>query len=548
MIGVLAESSDRAIISEFFELFKTSWEFYRDTGQYQALICSRALIPHSSAKVVLVYGDDRADFDQEHGIEVLSEQPGAVLTYDRQRLPVYGKCLTFRDEESRTVRDEQTGASAIREIVAAGKTFVRVGFDLFHEVGFLLRNGQPIANARIPTLELHIALLRHLILRHSAPLVEIPPIPATHNFTACLTHDVDHAGIRHHKCDHTMFGFVWRATIGSLNSFCRGRKSFRQLAANLMAAFSLPFVYLGWAKDFWSHFDRYIDIEPETASTFFIIPKKMEEGEGVKKPASWKRATKYDVNDVPQQLNRIASAGNEIGLHGIDAWHNAERAAEERKGIENAIGSDVRGVRMHWLCFDEDSPRTLEQAGFSYDSTIGYNETIGYRAGTTQVFKPPQVTRMLELPMHIMDTALFYPGYLNLSPRQARSEVSALADNARRFGGVLTINWHDRSIAPERLWNKPYQELVDDLKSKCAWFATGTQAVSWFRKRRAAAIDVVTDRDGASRVRVSLDSNDDRLPGLRLRVHTGPSDFVDTSVNESTEVELAQGRNPQFVK
>ena len=32
---------------------------------------------------------------------------------------------------------------------------------------------------------------------------------------------------------------------------------------------------------------------------------------------------------------------------------------------------------------------TLEKAGFSYDSTVGYNETIGYRAGTAQVFKHP---------------------------------------------------------------------------------------------------------------------------------------------------------------
>src|SRR5204862_1892523 len=112
------------------------------------------------------------------------------------------------------------------------------------------------------------------------------------------------------------------------------------------------------------------------------------------------------------------------------------------------------------------------------------------------------------LPMHIMDTALFYPSHMNLSTKEAKGAVAPLLDNANRFGGVLTVNWHDRSIAPERLWHTPYQELLDDLKSKRAWFATGKQAVSWFRKRRAAAIDVVTNRDGAGRVRISLDSND----------------------------------------
>ena len=81
---------------------------------------------------------------------------------------------------------------------------------------------------------------------------------------------------------------------------------------------------------------------------------------------------------------------------------------------------------------------TLEKAGFSYDSTVGYNETIGYRAGTAQVFKHPNVDHLLELPLHIMDTALFYPSYMNLSDEQAHAAILQLIENATRFGGVLT--------------------------------------------------------------------------------------------------------------
>jgi hypothetical protein len=75
-------------------------------------------------------------------------------------------------------------------------------------------------------------------------------------------------------------------------------------------------------------------------------------------------------------------------------------------------------VRIHWLYFNPRAPSTIEKAGFLYDSTVGYNETIGYRAGTTQIFKHPTVSHLLELPLHIMDTALFYPSYLNLSKRK----------------------------------------------------------------------------------------------------------------------------------
>src|SRR5438876_5215843 len=106
-------------------------------------------------------------------------------------------------------------------------------------------------------MEMHIALLRDLITGCSISLVEIPPVPAGYSFTVCLTHDVDHVGIRNHKCDHTMFGFLYRATIGSVINVCKGRRSLRQLAANWAAAISLPLVHLGLAKDFWYQFDRY---------------------------------------------------------------------------------------------------------------------------------------------------------------------------------------------------------------------------------------------------------------------------------------------------
>ncbi len=41
---------------------------------------------------------------------------------------------------------------------------------------------------------------------------------------------------------------------------------------------------------------------------------------------------------------------------------------------------------MHWLYWAEKLAQALEKAGFEYDSTFGYNDAIGFRAGTTQAF------------------------------------------------------------------------------------------------------------------------------------------------------------------
>jgi len=173
---------------------------------------------------------------------------------------------------------------------------------------------------------------------------------------------------------------------------------------------------------------------------------------------------------------------------------------------------------MHWLYYDQDSPAALEKAGAAYDSTIGYNETVGYRAGTTQVYKPLQTTRLLELPLHVMDTSLFYSAHLGLSAQQAKTLIDRMIENAIEFGGCFTINWHDRSIFPERLWGTCYRNLVEDLKVQGAWFATAGQAVAWFRKRRAAMFE--TDSADAGEICAKVMSDDrDNLPRLRLRIH-----------------------------
>ena len=88
---------------------------------------------------------------------------------------------------------------------------------------------------------------------------------------------------------------------------------------------------------------------------------------------------------------------------------------------------------MHWLLRDANTPSVLEQAGYAYDSTVGYNETVGYRAGTSQVFRPSGATTLLELPLHIQDGALFYPQRLDLSEPEAEKRCQALIDNARKI-------------------------------------------------------------------------------------------------------------------
>jgi hypothetical protein len=521
MIGVLANPQDYAVIREFFELFKTPWEFFRPHQPYDVLLCCGDVeVPEHGGAFVVIYAGLKISFDgsQTTGV-VNSAKTSRVLEYQGFRIPLYGEGVTFRDGAADLV-EEGSHLSVVIHGDRGERWFARVGYDLCGEIRTLLTDGQPASHAGTPTLELHVAILRDLIVASGAPLIEIPPVPKGYSFLACLTHDVDHPSQRLHRFDHTMVGFLYRATLGSFLNLFRGRLDGRGLWRNLAAAAKLPLVYLGVVADPWSEFDRYAKIENGLASTFFVIPFRGVAGVARDGRTQSRRASAYGAADISSQIRTLAAKGCEIGTHGIDAWRDTSRGRAEFAEVGRIAGREVRGIRMHWLYFDEHSPSILEQAGAEYDSTVGYNETIGYRAGTTQVYRPLDAERLLELPLHVMDTALFYPSYLNLSGDEARARCAGILENAARWGGCVTVNWHDRSIAPERLWDDFYLRVISDLKAKEPWFATASQAVAWFRKRRSATFEDVRWESGELHVRIAAEPGD-ALPELEVRIYNG---------------------------
>jgi peptidoglycan/xylan/chitin deacetylase (PgdA/CDA1 family) len=515
MIGIITRGEENVVVREFFQLFKTPWCGGEAAVDCEVLLCSGVPPPRSSAKLILIYSAEELPTDIEYGFDRDVVQNSAILRIGEDQLPISGRCLFFRNCPIDLLKDEDGIRSALVLLERDGQTVVRVGFDLFSEIHDLLRRGQPSCFAAIPTVELHIDLVRQLIIRHSIPLVEVPPIPVGFNFIACLTHDVDHARVRNHFFDGTMFGFLFRALVGSIGDWIRGRKSFRALVKNYRAVLCLPFVYLGWARDFWDQFDRYLEIEKDAGSTFFVIPREGEGGQDLHGRKFPRRAARYRVRQIAANLAKLVSAGREIAVHGIDGWRDSSKGEMELHLLESLRNTSENGVRMHWLFFDERSPTLLESAGYTYDSTIGYNDAVGYRAGTAQVFKPLQAERLLELPMNVMDTALFYPSRMNLSPWEAHREVGALLKNACRFGGVLTVSWHDRSIGPERWWDEFYINLLHELRLQCAWLPTAALAVAWFRRRRSIELT----EDGAARVTASATKVEVALPAFRLRTY-----------------------------
>src|SRR2546426_3048961 len=330
MIGVIANQTEHDVVREFFELFKTPWEFYRSDRRYEVVLCAGDdQFEGTVVNLVIIYAGEKTLFDVEAKIQIDSQRRNTIFSYKGSRMPIYGDSVIFRHEGMGVLTDEHTGQSTAYLDQSNGRMLARIGYDLFREIRALLTVGQPTANASIPTLDMHIALLRDLIIGSGVPLVEIPPLPDGYSFIACLTHDVDHPAIRHHKWDHTMFGFLYRAVIGSLIQLFRQRMPVRHLLTNWVAALTLPLVHLGLAKDFWDQFDRYLEIEKGLRSTFFVIPFKNCPGQSAAGQAPQIRASSYAARDIADHLRRFVSAGCEEGVHGVKAWLGRSKGGEE---------------------------------------------------------------------------------------------------------------------------------------------------------------------------------------------------------------------------
>ena len=540
MIGVLNHQEDTAAVEEFFQLFKTPWAPYSPEESYDVVLVAGDEVPEIKSRLLIVFCSHPCPADTLWNFNSGEILAAPMLEAGNTQVPIYGEVLTFDSSDGADSCVHVNQAAVGLRAKFGDQQVLRIGFDLFNEVKYLFSEGQPKERATIPTLDLHIDLIRRWILEAGIPLVEITPSPFGFSHSVCLTHDIDFIGIRPHLLDHTLWGFAYRATLVALRDRLRRRISTGQLWRCWKAVLSLPLVYCGLAKDFWLPFEWLMQIENDLPTTYFLIPFKRMAGRKITAQHPNRRAAAYDVTDIPNWTQTLAEAGCEIGVHGIDGWNNKVDGEKEMQQISSVTGCTNLGVRTHWLLRDKETCRLLEEAGYRYDATEGYNETPGYRAGTGQVYKPHGARRLLELPLHIQDGALFFPERLGLLDEKAWELCYGFLERASLYGGVLTILWHDRSHAPERFWGGFYIRLIHELRNRNVWFCTGAQAVQWFSDRRKVTFQ--RTQNGTVKM-VAHSGNGKALRPLSLRIHAPrfqlePSDTTARWVEESWDGEV----------
>lgn len=518
MIGVICKNSQKSTVEEFFQLFKTPWEFYNGNEQYDVILMTEEYSPLPKSRLFVLFGTTTTNFDICNQIQISPDSEKSMIKVEEYTFPVNNVITFLNSNHHSIVKNEKDVAVGIK-MSNPDMHMIRIGYDIFDEIEHLMTTGQETKHASFPTLDIHIDLLKRWMLDAGIQVIEIPPVPDKYLFTVCLTHDVDFIKITDHGLDHSVLGYIVRSIF---TGFLRNYKSnitWKKMIKNWKALISLPFVYLGLTKDVWFDIDRYCEIEKDIPSTYFFLPYKEHPGKTKGKRQPRARMMKYDIQDYKPLIKNISSQGREIGLHGLNAWDDDNIGKQEKRVLENLLEGKNVGVRIHWLYFKQESPQLLENAGFLYDSTFGFNDAIGYKAGTSQVFKLPTTKNLLELQLSVMDTSLFYKRRMGVNEPKAMNMINKLIDQCKKFGGVLTINWHTRSLSPERNWDEFYIELINLLKSEHVWFASAHDVIRWFKIRRSIRFKSVSAQDD----KISLDFpqiDDTGLPQFQLRVHT----------------------------
>jgi len=378
--------------------------------------------------------------------------------------------------------------------------------DIFCTISDLLNTGRQ--HLHEPACDILLDQLRQELKKYTL-LVEIPPVPWGHSYLVALTHDVDVTSVR--ECRY--------GTVGNAAFQCF-RNGFFQ------AGFRFCLARFGIGNDPWALFESWKTLENQLGirSTFFFVPKK--DDFGVR--AHHYRAVGYSPRK--EILDDLAALGWEVGVHGIDNWADPEEGKKEMA----IIGKNTAGNRTHWLLFDRNSWTVLDDAGYSYDSTFGYNDDAGFRAGTTQVYRPRDTKNLLELPLHIQDLGLFGKfcwapsdkGWektpcLHLTESSALDYCNRILDFAKKYGGAVTLLWHYENITPPRDWSGLYHALVKRAKKDGAYVSTAGNVVQWFRMRRSIRVTLTHDGN-CLYVTLSGNLSPEGLPAFRLRVYIPP--------------------------
>ncbi len=328
----------------------------------------------------------------------------------------------------------------------------------FHLARVEERGGRRDEHGRFPAPASCLDPLDPPLERLRARLGVEPPRWRGARFAVALTHDVDS------PWRWTRIGVRGAAARLKGGVRCRRFGSAWREARGLVA---MPVHKLRRTDPNW-RFDEVMAREREqgASSTFFVLAAHRDRHDGPA-PQTYARLR-------PRLVETLIAGGAEVALHGSYRAADDETLLGAEKRELEALAGAVAGQRFHYLRADPvRNLAWLERLGFRYDTTLGFPDAPGFRAGIAQPFRPwdleaDRPLELFEIPLAAMDATLVEDRYLGLSAKAAEPRLLALLDYAAEHGGGFSLLWHpDRYDAwTAEGWDRLYFRILDAVRER----------------------------------------------------------------------------------
>ena len=266
-----------------------------------------------------------------------------------------------------------------------------------------------------------------------------------------LSHDLDYVR-------KTLPLRLKQSAFNTYNTF-RSLGKPKEMKRHLGRLFSFAFSNADyWKFDYWHELERRFN----KRSTFYVYSKIN------RSTKTWLLDPSYDVANNPKlikSLRELIERGHEIGLHGsFFSAMDGGLLLKEREQLSQTIGYEIKKIRQHWLRYRECHTPLLHEKYFQIDSTVGWNDQMGFRAGVCSMYRPfnhdeNRVFDYFIVPQILMDSQLY--DYASGHFEETFVFAKQTIDIARSHKNAhFAISWHPRTASRDYGWHESYEALL----------------------------------------------------------------------------------------
>lgn len=172
------------------------------------------------------------------------------------------------------------------------------------------------------------------------------------------------------------------------------------------------------------------------------------------------------ANQIRDFADRALERGYVIGAHpSYLSWRDKDMLRKEIDHLAKLLDAKVVSSRQHYLHFDPSlTPALLISCGIREDASLGYNQYIGFRCGTSASyqlydFRNERAFELVEKPLVFMDSACMIEG--GFDPDNFLQLSQALLLNYRSPN--MTLNVHNSFYADAIYWGSPMHHWLRQL-------------------------------------------------------------------------------------